>query len=139
MMSKMLNSKVIVWLSLALVCFAGVAMAGTFTWTGDGGVDDDWTQCDNWSSVGYAAACFPSTTNDDALITGSTNESVVLVDIIEVIDDLTIGGEFTFDNGHATEEKVTVRVRRLEIVGGDSGATIEFVDGARITSPSFTF
>lgn len=82
------------WVFCAIImCVAAVAMADTWTWSGDNTNDNKWVTCDNWGSeactkiVGY-----PSTTNDD--VTFSTDETIEI--ITEQIDDMLFEYDITF-------------------------------------------
>lgn len=122
------NRKCFVWLSIVLVCFAGVAVAETFTWTGNG-ADVRWSICDSWTGVTQNPdPCYPSADTDDTSI-DSDDEQVDLVDGLEVIEDLTLRGEFTFGNDSGAEV-AALRVDSLVIVGGSGGATITIQGGA---------
>lgn len=131
-MSKMMNSKCLVWLGLVLFCFAGVAMAETFTWTDDG-ADMLWSTCGNWTSlVQDPDPCYPSETTADVLIDGDPleNETVLLQADSETVDDITIRGTFTIDNNRSNVSRL--KMDSLRIIGGSSGAKLTITNDSRL-------
>lgn len=111
---------------------ASLVLAASFAWTGDGGAANDWDNCSNWSCTGCGAFsdCFPGSANDDVSIAGD-NESVLLVEACEEIEDLTLKGTFTFTGGSAqTTRKLTTE--SLTIDGASGGATIYVTRNAQL-------
>ncbi len=110
----------------------GLVLAASFTWTGNGGTENEWDNCANWSCTGCGALsqCFPGSANDDVLIDGDA-EAVLLVEAEEEIEDLTLKGTFTFTGGTA-ETTRELKVESLTIDGASGGATILVTRNAQL-------
>ena len=107
-----------------LGCAALFGLGATFTWTG-GGTDDDWDNCENWttSSIGE---CSPDDANDDAVIDVGGVEPIDLV--TTTIDDMTISAVVIFG---AAEPNASLCVDSLTITAGGAAS---MTDGASIVA-----
>lgn len=115
---------------LVLCCTATMVLGQSYYWTGNG-VDDDWSNNENWDCRGtcfcFQGDCgYPDDTGDDAWIPSTAGPFQVDL-ITEVIDDMTIDNDVDF--GSETGSPVTLTVDSLTICGDSvvtiTGATIK--------------
>jgi hypothetical protein len=111
---------------------AGLTLAASFTWTGDG-PNDLWVHGGNWDISGVGANPYPSTTNDDATFPAEEYNDTVDIRTYE-IDDLSTFRTVYFGSDTASQtltcDSVTLYgeledVQDWTVVGMADGATIE--------------
>lgn len=95
----------------AALCAVPV-FAALWTWTGGGGANHNWDNCDNWNRP-YLDPCYPSWDTDDVLIpTPSPYQAWTINLITEQIDTMTIEGSVHFA---AAESSPALQVTELSI------------------------
>ena len=111
------------------LCFGGVALAETFTWTDDGS-NTLWSTCGNWIAfLPDPDPCYPSETTADVVVDGDplVDDNVSLDAATVTVDDVTFKGTFTIDNNRSSVSRV--KMDSLRVIGGSSGATLTLRKG----------